>query len=1222
MTKIFSTIASLLISISVFAQEPSLITTKPQVINSYMYEENSQMHYASDVTFNAEVNPNGTNCRVYFEFGPTSDYGTVVEATPFSVSGTETVTVSATALARNGNNQYHCRVFVINENGTYYGQSNHFVSVINYTENLKFKHLCSDDSTLGKIVVTNKNTYPVSVSIGSDINNYVTLNSLQTHTFFGVKNTMEGFYINYSNPENTAVYQQLFCNVKITETDCSTLPTPIDKFDYTFKGIYGNSNASARHIYFENTNDINTEILFISNSGSNQYSINVLRNTPKIFFLTNSEPIGLYYNSVLFLQIFPMDINSPRYSYVTATPISHDGSTASYLIQNNGPLAYDFANNVIDRKVLFRFPAPEHNLGEEAFNPLAVVNLPIYQKSFVSIPEQFYTGMFAEDRIYPIAYSAYISFEWYYMLWTPTEPDKDYTLLTILSPGFSKLETETENFILDAYADTVKTKMLCDINWWASSDQAWLTMFRTGGWGNDTLIFYTQPNTTGIDRVATVTLNSGVNVKTITFTQLAQPGNALNFDGTDDYISIPDNDINITTAFTLETWVKWQPNAPNNVQFICGKAYEQMELHTSGPNNNLRFIPTHGVYIDAPNNLPENQWIHIAAVYNPQEALAKIYINGIEVPVTIGGTNPVTTPVVNTANSFLIGKRYDVYHFKGAIDEFRIWNIALTSEQIQENFNNPLTTYNQPELVGYYNFNQATANADNSTVNYLTDISGNLNGTLNNFALTGNISNWIASYAMVVPTATNETDLTDVSFTATWTAPEIGIYDNYLLYVATDQNFTNTLTGYNPKVLNNNVYSELISGLSSNTNYYYRSQAQNNNFVGEAAFSNTIQVTTKLILNISASVNPVNSGNITGTGNYDYGQTCELTATPQTGYNFVNWTENGTEVSTDATYSFTVTENRLLVANFELQNFDISASVNPVNSGNITGIGNYDYNTTCELTATPQTGYNFVNWTENGTEVSTNATYSFTVTENRVLVANFELQNFDISASVNPVNSGNITGTGNYDYNTTCELTATPQTGYNFVNWTENGTEVSTNATYSFTVTENRVLVANFELQNFDISASVNPVNSGNITGIGNYDYNTTCELVATPQTGYNFVNWTENGSEVSTNATYSFTVTQDSSVVANFTFTSSIAENEYHNIVIHPNPTDNYLYFSNLESEKLMSIKIYNIFGQSVLNFSDFDADKIDVSNLVKGIYFVEIKNENEKITQKMIKK
>jgi uncharacterized repeat protein (TIGR02543 family) len=42
-----------------------------------------------------------------------------------------------------------------------------------------------------------------------------------------------------------------------------------------------------------------------------------------------------------------------------------------------------------------------------------------------------------------------------------------------------------------------------------------------------------------------------------------------------------------------------------------------------------------------------------------------------------------------------------------------------------------------------------------------------------------------------------------------------------------------------------------------------------------------------------------------------------LTATPANGYAFVNWTENGNQVSTSATYSFTVSGNRTLVANFK-----------------------------------------------------------------------------------------------------------------------------------------------------------------------------------------------------------------------------------------------------------------------------------------------------------------
>ena len=51
-------------------------------------------------------------------------------------------------------------------------------------------------------------------------------------------------------------------------------------------------------------------------------------------------------------------------------------------------------------------------------------------------------------------------------------------------------------------------------------------------------------------------------------------------------------------------------------------------------------------------------------------------------------------------------------------------------------------------------------------------------------------------------------------------------------------------------------------------------------------------------------------------GNFNYGETCVVTATPQGDYHFENWTENGTAVSSDASYSFTVTGDRDLVANF------------------------------------------------------------------------------------------------------------------------------------------------------------------------------------------------------------------------------------------------------------------------------------------------------------------
>ena len=68
---------------------------------------------------------------------------------------------------------------------------------------------------------------------------------------------------------------------------------------------------------------------------------------------------------------------------------------------------------------------------------------------------------------------------------------------------------------------------------------------------------------------------------------------------------------------------------------------------------------------------------------------------------------------------------------------------------------------------------------------------------------------------------------------------------------------------------------------------------------------------------VTATANPEEAGTIVGAGTYSQGETCMLTAQANEGYAFINWTENGEEVSTEATYSFVVNAERTLVANFE-----------------------------------------------------------------------------------------------------------------------------------------------------------------------------------------------------------------------------------------------------------------------------------------------------------------
>ena len=175
--------------------------------------------------------------------------------------------------------------------------------------------------------------------------------------------------------------------------------------------------------------------------------------------------------------------------------------------------------------------------------------------------------------------------------------------------------------------------------------------------------------------------------------------------------------------------------------------------------------------------------------------------------------------------------------------------------------------------------------------------------------------------------------------------------------------------------------------------------------------------------------------------------------------------------------------NQVSVQVGNLNNYNITISANPTSGGTVTGGGTYQEGTSCTVSATPATGYTFTNWTENGTQVSINANYTFTVTANRNLVANFTLNTYTITASANPTSGGTVSGGGTYNHGQSCTLSATPATGYTFVNWTKNGTQVSTNASYTFTVTESAAYVAHFQLQTYTITATADPTAGGTVSG-------------------------------------------------------------------------------------------------------------------------------------------
>lgn len=350
------------------------------------------------------------------------------------------------------------------------------------------------------------------------------------------------------------------------------------------------------------------------------------------------------------------------------------------------------------------------------------------------------------------------------------------------------------------------------------------------------------------------------------------------------------------------------------------------------------------------------------------------------------------------------------------------------------------------------------------------------------------------------------------------------------------------------------------------------------------------------ILNIIATVEPEVGGTVAGAGVYNYGDPVVLTAIPQGVFEFLNWTENGVEVSTQPTYSFTAYNDRNLVAHF-FTTITIAATVQPEGSGTVSGEGSYNYADPVTLTALPNTGYSFANWTENDTLFSTETSINFTANANRNFVAHFDPIMHHVTVSVNMEAAGTVTGEGDYQEGSQVTVSAYPNAGYEFVGWKDNGVTVSAYQNYTFTVWEPRILVAEFALISYMVTATANPSDGGTVTGMGTYLEGDTCTLSAFPNQGYFFENWTKQGSIVSDSTVYSFTVMEDATFVANF------AELPVLDTTIYAEICDGENYFQNGFEIYWPSVGIneYSMTLQSVMGYDSI----VNLALTVYPIYF-----------------
>ena len=189
-------------------------------------------------------------------------------------------------------------------------------------------------------------------------------------------------------------------------------------------------------------------------------------------------------------------------------------------------------------------------------------------------------------------------------------------------------------------------------------------------------------------------------------------GSVLILDGDGDEVRVEHaQSLVMTDALTIETWIYPLGPGSDGRGIIVNKEGEyelarfddgSIQFAVSNEDPGWNWIDTDFV-------VPEGTWAHLAFTYSANAQTFQLFANGMLV-FSRAGTGEIGD-VYETHNYFKIGARREGVRrfFDGRIDEVRVWNIVHTEAEIQATMNTSLQG-NEPGLVGYWNFDNGTAN--------------------------------------------------------------------------------------------------------------------------------------------------------------------------------------------------------------------------------------------------------------------------------------------------------------------------------------------------------------------------------------------------------------------------------------------------------------------------------------------------------------------------------
>ncbi len=289
-------------------------------------------------------------------------------------------------------------------------------------------------------------------------------------------------------------------------------------------------------------------------------------------------------------------------------------------------------------------------------------------------------------------------------------------------------------------------------------------------------------------------------------------------------------------------------------------------------------------------------------------------------------------------------------------------------------------------------------------------------------------------------------------------------------------------------------------------------------------------------------------GRVSGGGQYKVGDMVTVRARGDE-ENFKGWFDaSGILVTTNTEHTFAVLTNTKLIAVYG-EGCELVLSTS--GSGSVTGGGQFATNSSVTVTATPSSSTSFVGWYDNGILVSSNPSYTFTITTNTQLVAKFESVYYRVTLSAGT--GGSVTGAGQYMTGQSVTVTALANSGYSFAGWYRGENLVSSDATYIFTISGNTALTAKFNVVKRTITAkyilskngitidatklSTQPV----ISGTGEIAYGETHRVSITTSSLWTITRVTKNGVSAGTSSSISATTTENIEYIFYLEYTQNL---------------------------------------------------------------------------------